>query len=61
MEVEIARKVSKNNSMFRVVMERVCGIRFYTLEITINDWDKDDYFGGKITRRNIPLMRIRTW
>ena len=42
MSIEIARKVSKNHSMFRVVMERVCGIRFYTLEITINDWDKDD-------------------
>ena len=33
--------------MFRVVMERVCGIRFYTLEITINDWDKDDCFVWK--------------
>lgn len=30
--------------MFRVVMERVCGIWFYTLEISTNDWDKDEYF-----------------
>ena len=44
MAVEIARKVSKSHSMFRVVMERVCGIRFYTLKISTNDWGKDDYF-----------------
>ena len=37
MAIEIARKVPKNHSMFRVVMERVCGIRFYTLEISTND------------------------
>ena len=47
MEVEIARKVSKNHSMFRAVMERVCGIRFYALEISTNDWDKDDCFVWK--------------
>ena len=41
MAIEIARKVSKNHSMFRVVMERVYGIRFYTLETSTNDWDKD--------------------
>ena len=47
MEVEIARKVSNNDSMLRVVTGRVYGIRFYTLEITINDWDKDDCFVWK--------------
>ena len=60
MEVEIARKVSKNNSMFRVVMERVCGIRFYTIEITINDGIKMIISCGKITRRNIPSTITRT-
>ena len=33
--------------MFHVVMERVCGIRFYTLEISTNDWDRDDCFVWK--------------
>lgn len=42
MAVEIARKVSKNHSMLRVIMESVCGIRFYTIEVSTNDWDKDD-------------------
>ena len=42
MAIEIARKVSKKQSMFRVIMEQVCGIRFYTIEVSINDWDKDD-------------------
>ena len=43
MAVEIARKVSKNHSMLRVIMGLVCGMRFYTIEISTNDWDKDDY------------------
>lgn len=43
MAVEIARKVSKNHSMFRAIMELVRGMRFYTIEISTNDWDKDDY------------------
>ena len=30
--------------MFRVIMESVCGIRFYTIEVSTNDWDKDDCF-----------------
>ena len=47
MAVEIASKISKNHSMLRDVMERVCGIRFYTLEISPNDWDKDDCFVWK--------------
>ena len=47
MAVEIARNVSKNHSMFRVIMERVCGIRFYTLEISINDCNKDNCFVWK--------------
>lgn len=38
----IARKVSKNHSILRVIMKLVHGIRFYTIEILTNDWDKDD-------------------
>ena len=44
MAIEIARKVSNKQSMFRVIMEQVCGIRFYTIEVSTNDWDKDDCF-----------------
>lgn len=37
MAVEIARKVSKNHSMLRVIMGLVHGMRFYTIEILTND------------------------
>lgn len=41
--IEIGRKQAKDGKLYRVISEKVCGIILYTLERSINDYQKDDF------------------
>lgn len=39
---EIERKISKNNILFRLIVEEIEGMMFYTIQKAWNDWERDD-------------------
>ena len=41
--IEIGRKQAKDGKLYRVISEKVYGIIFYTLERSVNDYQKDDF------------------
>lgn len=41
--IEIGRKQAKDDKLYRVISEKVCDIIFYTLERSVNDYQKDDF------------------
>ena len=41
--IEIGRKQAKDGKLHKVISEKVCGITFYTLERSVNDYQKDDF------------------
>ena len=41
--IEIERKQAKDDKLYRVIFEKICGIIFYTLERSVNDYQKDDF------------------
>ena len=41
--IEIGRKQAKDGKLYRVISEKVCGIIFYILERSVNDYQKDDF------------------
>lgn len=40
--IEIGRKQAKDGKLYRVISEKVCGMILYTLERSVNDYQKDD-------------------
>ena len=41
--IEIGRKQAKDGKLYRVISEKVCGMILYTLERSVNDYQKDDF------------------